>query len=309
MRTKSGFKTKKEALAYLPKLEDTPRPKIITFSQLYDMCSPRIEAGKDTINCYKAAYRWYKPVWSMGINDITVDDLQDCLDECERGKRTRENMKALAGLMYKYGIPRRITDMNLGEYLIVTGNTGEENRLARRSPETHRGKGRHIVGCGLRVLPVLSWFPPSEFLALDIKDYNRKERAFTGGAKTEAGTDRIVTVSPKIQPIIDRLTADKIGGAVFCATDGKPLRIEKYREMFYQLLDDCKIENPEREVSGAKRKTYTPHSCRHTFATLMKRVEGADKDKLELIGHTSAEMLRHYQDVDYANLRKITDAM
>ena len=41
----------------------------------------------------------------------------------------------------------------------------------------------------------------------------------------------------------------------------------------------------------------------------MKRVQGADKEKLELIGHTSTDMLRHYQDVDYQDLRRITDAM
>ena len=41
----------------------------------------------------------------------------------------------------------------------------------------------------------------------------------------------------------------------------------------------------------------------------MKRVDGADRDKLALIGHTSDEMLRHYQDVNYADLRKITDAL
>ena len=32
---------------------------------------------------------------------------------------------------------------------------------------------------------------------------------------------------------------------------------------------------------------------------MMKRVQGADKDKLELMGHTSTEMLRHYQDASY----------
>ena len=39
----------------------------------------------------------------------------------------------------------------------------------------------------------------------------------------------------------------------------------------------------------------------------MKRVDGADKDKLELIGHTSTEMRRHYQSVSYDDLRLITD--
>jgi hypothetical protein len=42
---------------------------------------------------------------------------------------------------------------------------------------------------------------------------------------------------------------------------------------------------------------------------LIKRVQGAEKDKLELIGHTSGEMLRYYQDVAVDDLRKITDAL
>ena len=62
-------------------------------------------------------------------------------------------------------------------------------------------------------------------------------------------------------------------------------------------------------VSGVVRHRYTPHSCRHTFATLLKDVPAPDKDKLRLIGHTSAEMLRHYQDVDVDSLRRITDAL
>lgn len=41
----------------------------------------------------------------------------------------------------------------------------------------------------------------------------------------------------------------------------------------------------------------------------MKRVAGSDKDKLELMGHTSTEMLRHYQDVSFDDLRKVTDAL
>ena len=40
--------------------------------------------------------------------EIDVDDLQDCLNECPNGKRTRQNMKAPAGLMYRYAIPRHI---------------------------------------------------------------------------------------------------------------------------------------------------------------------------------------------------------
>ena len=57
------------------------------------------------------------------------------------------------------------------------------------------------------------------------------------------------------------------------------------------------------------RHKLSPHTCRHTFATLMKNVDAAEKDKMELIGHASAEMLRYYQDVDLEDLRAITNSL
>ena len=86
-----------------------------------------------------------------------------------------------------------------------------------------------------------------------------------------------------------------------------PLRA--YRAAFYAALDAAGIDNPTETTNGVSRRRYTPHSCRHTFATLLKAVQAPDKDKLELIGHTSTEMLRHYQDVSLADLRRITDAL
>ena len=82
------------------------------------------------------------------------------------------------------------------------------------------------------------------------------------------------------------------------------------RETVYPALEQIGIENPLVEIAGGVlRHKYTPHTCRHTFSTLLKRAAGADKDKLELIGHTSGEMLRYYQDVDIEDLKAITDAL
>ena len=75
------------------------------------------------------------------------------------------------------------------------------------------------------------------------------------------------------------------------------------------MLDAIGFENPLVDKNGSQCRTYTPHSCRHTFATLLKNVPAADKDKLELIGHTNTAMLRHYQDVSVEDLRRITDAL
>ena len=309
--SKSGFRTKREALDYLPLLAPRPKRKVTTFGQLYDAWYPTHRAGESTMGCYRAAYKYFAPVADMDLAEITIDDLQDCLDECPRGKRTRENMKALCGLLYKYAIPRRLTDLDFGPYLIVGGGSdGEKEGLPLDALDKIGEAAGHVPVAEYVLCQCYLGFRPSELLALQVSDYDPEKQAFCGGAKTDAGRDRIVTISPKIQPIIDRLCA-KPNGPVFSSLDApdKPMALPVYRNLFYALLEQCGIPNPIVTRDGIEYHTYTPHSCRHTFATLMKRVPGADKDKLELIGHTSTEMLRHYQDVDLDDLRRITDAL
>jgi integrase len=229
----------------------------------------------------------------------------------KKGKRTRENMKTLAGLLYKFGIPRNYVpeNLNLATFLKVGG--GETNAKSAFTEgeiaKIKNGIGKVPYADYVYCLIYLG-FRPSEFLALDAKNYDRKEKAFIGGAKTEAGTNRVVTVSPKIQSIVDRLTKDKISGPVFCE-NGKKIPIKDFREYFYKVLEAVGIDNPTTEIAGNNVHRLTPHSCRHTFATLIKKITAPDKDKLELIGHSSEEMLRYYQDVSYSDLRKITDAI
>lgn len=310
--SKSGFRTKKEALQYLPNLNQQTKQeklKTITFKQLYDKWEPTHKKSKSTMDCYRAAMKHFRPVWNEPMRDITVDDLQECMDEVS-GKRTQENMKAVCGLLYKYAIPRNMATLNMGQYLVINGSAGiGKDGLPLEALEILKQNVQKVPYTDYIVAQCYLGFRPSELLELDASSYDKKKRAFTGGAKTEAGKNRTVTVSPKIQPIIDRLTANKIAGPVFCAENGKRLTIEDYRGKFYEALEACGIENPTIEVNGIKRRKYTPHSCRHTFSTLMKNIQAPDKDKLALIGHTSTEMLRHYQDVDIEGLRRITDAI
>ncbi len=310
-RYKGGFKTKKDAVNYLPALKLAPRekPKSATFAQIYVAWLPTHRAGKSTIDCYKAAYKYFADVYRLNIAEIDVDDLQECIDECGKGRRTKENMRALCGLMYKYAIPRHYVTLNMGQYLTVSGDSGTKTALPDKAIPQLEKYANCVFGASYVLCQCYLGFRPSEFINLRIEDYNAAERAFVGGAKTEAGTNRTVTVSPKIQPYIDAAIAGRTSGAVFADESGGAFTVSRYRELFYTVLDKCGIDNPITERDGKKFYTYTPHSCRHTFATLMKRVDGADKDKLALIGHTSGEMLRYYQDVSYQDLRKITDLL
>ena len=313
------FDRKKDAVAALPALgaEYTPEWKRekkakTTFKELYDLWLPTHRAGPSTIQNYKSAMKYFAPIYNVAAADVEIDDLQECLDECPYGKPTRRNMKTTAGLIYKYGLPRGYfpEKLNLADYLSVSGEDGARGQgFPLDVLEAIRQAVGHVKGADMVYCQCYLGFRPSEFLALNAEDYDAEKHTFTGGAKTAAGRNRIVTISPKIQTIIDALTADVSSGPIFRAENGDRMSLGVYRDRFYAVLDAIGVENPLLDKSGGFRHLYTPHSCRHTFATLMKRVAGADKDKLELIGHANNEQLRYYQDVELADLRRITDAI
>ena len=261
------------------------------------------------MNCYQAGFRLFAPLWLVPMEDIDIDDLQDCLDDADVGLRTKQNAKTALGLVYKYGIPRDAVpkDRNLAPFLrIRDGSAGKKTGLS--SEELEKVRKAAVSGDAMARMVLCHCylgFRPTGFLALTVSDYNPDEKAFLGGIKTDAGIDRTVTVSPKIQPYVDEFLVAAAGGYVF-GEAGKTLGIKKYRTAFYDLLKRLGIDNP---VDEEGRHRLTPHSCRHTFATLMKRVKAPDTDKLALIGHTSTDQLREYQDVPFEDLRAITDLL
>ena len=321
LTAQKSFSTRKDALAALPFITAADRhPRAgtatqrkgtsITLKELFDQWEPTHNRDRSTMNCYRAGFRLFAPLWHVSMDDLDIDDLQDCLDDSDAGRRTRENAKTALGLVCKYGLPRDAVpkDRNLGHFLRINdpGESSKKPGLSLDQLELVRKAAES--GDPVAVIALCQCylgFRPSELLALTAADYDANLRAFVGGAKTEAGRGRTVTVSPKIQPYIDALAAGAGDGYIF-GNSGRPLRLKQYRELFYELLDRLGIPNP---VDEQGRHLLTPHSCRHTFATLMKRTKGADADKLALIGHTSTEMLRHYQDVPIEDLRAITDQM
>ncbi len=246
--SKAGFKRKADAAAYIPDLREegfrkwgkTPtagkkRPE--TFCEVYESWLPTHQVGRSTIDCYKAAFKHFAQIHNYRMDDIYVDDLQECMDDCEKGRRTKENMKALCGLIYKYAIPRQYVykDLVLSQYLVINDKAVDSKRTGLTMEELaklEKGIGKIPYADYIFCMCYLG-FRPGEALDLRAESYNRKEKYFIGGAKTEAGKDRIVPISPKIQKYIDTLVKDKIGGYIFCGPDGERFNLRRFREDYF----------------------------------------------------------------------------
>lgn len=308
-KTKGGFKTKTEALQYCEVMRKSPNKVESTESllQIYERWRNFYESriSDSTMACYKAAFKYYKSIEHYKIVTITPEDLQKCVDECPKGRSTKDDMRTVCSLVFKYAMQNGIVEVNQAQFLYA----GKEKK-GKRPPFTT--EELDIIKKAVGQYPYADYvyflcytgFRPNEFLSLKKDAYHEVELdgekvpLLIGGFKTEAGTDRIVTISPKVQGIL-KAQMEKDGEYIFPNTDDGSLMDDEYfrKKCFKPLMEQLGITGK------------VPYSCRHTFADLLKKVYGSDTDKAELIGHADASMTKYYQSADYASMKGITDAL
>ena len=300
-RKKRGFDTKADAIAYLPNLkQDLPQQDMnVKFKDLYKKWMDRHQekVGQSTINCYKSAYKYFSPLYYVEVAKIRTDHMQKCIDECPHGTRTRENMKALGTSLWRYAMEHDIVDRNYAEYLYIQKGDKEEKVAFSTEQIDTMWKNVNAVP-NLKYVLVLCYtgMRLSEMLGAMTENYNPEEGWFITGVKTEAGKNRVITISPKIMPFFSEFGKEK---HLFTDISAKKFR----NELYYPALQAIGMDEKKEDGSHI----YTPHCCRHTFATLMKNVNAPATDKQKLIGHSKFEMTAHYTHTDIDSLKKITD--
>lgn len=305
--TKTGFDTKKEALAYLPQLRHTVTvtDMNIKFKDLYKkwIDGHKAKVGKATIDNYKAAYKYFAPLYYIEVAKVKTEHLQKCIDDCPHGRRTKENMKAVGTCMFRLAMQLDVVDRNYAEYVYIPKEDKEE-RLAFSSEQLKTMWDNVSIFPDLKYVLILCYtgMRIGEMLGSETEKYNKEEQYFVTGSKTDAGKNRTITISPRILPFFE----DFGKGEYLFFDKNKKLSEKDFRNnIFYPALQKVGIDQVDKDGSHL----YTPHCCRHTFATLMKDVDAPTTDKQKLIGHKKFEMTAHYTHTDVESLRKITDKL
>ena len=305
--SKTGFATKKEALAYIPQLKQTvvEVDKSIKFKDLFKkwLDGHTAKVTKATINNYKSAYKYFMPIYYVEVAKLKTEHLQKCIDECPHGKRTKENMKAVGTCMFRLAMQLDIVDRNYAEYIYIPKEEQTE-RLAFTAEQLQMMWDNVDRVPDLKYALVLCYtgMRLGEMLDALTEDFYPDKGYFITGSKTEAGKHRVITISPKILPFFDDFGK---GEYLFFSGKKPPLDKPFRANTFYPALEAAGIKTIGEDGSHI----YTPHCCRHTFATLMKNVDAPATDKQKLIGHSKFEMTAHYTHTDVESLKKITDLL
>ncbi len=319
---KDGFPSKTAALAYCPIMRAnlldnalTIEPK--TLDQIYKEWEPWYQDRVQSMSGYKAAYAYFKPLHERFIDTISAGDLQKCMDDCPKGKRTHQMMKVTAGLLWGYAFDRKYVERDITDNL-YTGKgqskkreplTEKEVETIRKAIATHRYADYIYCSCFLG-------FRPGELLELKKDQLHHDEENdiwyFVEGKKTEAGRNRIVTISPKIQDIIR--SRAYVPGTDLLFPQYQFGKVSKKHpvalfEGFKQMSDNYFREMVFKPIMAALgiAEGKVPYSARHTFTNKLKNAEGNDIDKAALAGHSDYTFTQtKYQSTDLVERDKIT---
>ena len=289
-----------------------------TLKQVYDLWEPWYEPRVASIAGYRSAFKHYAKLNDVPIRDITPGDLQDCMDACKAGKRTHQQMKVVAGLIWAYAEDHKMVDRKITSNL-YTGKGKSKKRDPLTDIEVEKIRqaiGRERYADYIYSLCYLG-YRPGEMLELrknQLIEHNGR-LFLVEGKKTEAGIGRTVPVHQKIEQIIRSRLFVPGTDLIFPqyqfgrASKKHP---EPLFEGFKQMSDDYLREMVFKPLCGRLgiAEGKVPYGARHTFSNKLKKADGEDIDKARLIGHSDYTFTKTaYQDTNLDELAAVMDSI
>lgn len=293
-----SFSTEKEARAAIlaASVNDISDSYNLTVEQTYKKWSDAHYQNltKNGEQGYTNAWHYYTNIKGMKMRDIKTSHIQNCIDQAAElhGRSVCEKVKSLGMQLCKYAMQEDIINKNYAEFVQLPPAV---------KPETHPFTDKEIKTllnnddnriCRIILCMIFTGFRPTEFFSIEVKNVDIKNMFIRGGAKTEAGKNRIVPIYSGIQQYFIEFYNDAVQSQrkyLFVNQRGNKIDVNNFRNRyFYKTLLDIGILKDEND------KHVTPYSTRHTFATLCDRADIDDDLIIRMIGHTTKKTTQIY---------------
>ena len=237
---------------------------------------------KDTIRNYNIAFNRYADLHHRKFITLKTADYQPIADRItEKSESTVVMTKTVLKQMYEYALRMEYVEKNYTD-LIMWDYTNSE--VDMHIPFTEKEidllwNNKDVKDVDKVLMLIYSGLRAKEFLGIEIKNINLKEKYLIGGMKTEAGKDRIIPIHDSVFGFYMRYY-DKNCKYLFQNTRGNQMEYTNFITGYWgPLMKRLKLD-------------HTMHDTRHTFATL------ADKYKLEphyiklIMGHALEDITK-----------------
>lgn len=279
------FPTRKEAIEALINYNQNPydiSTDTITFKEVYEKWS---DGHFKTIvpsacRTWISAFNHSSALHNMRMKDIRPSHMEGCINDAEVGQSTKQRMKSLYNMMYKYALKNDIVDK---DYAHLCESVKQDKPTIERIPfsndeiETLKNN-LDFPFVDMVLIGIYSGWRPQELSILKVSDIDMDNLTMFGGMKTDAGKNRYVPIHPAIVALVQK----RLDHAMKLHSDylfndengqqGTHMTYDKYRGRWNKVMKRLNMQ-------------HRPHDTRHTFITLAKKHD-MDEYMLKLmVGH------------------------
>ena len=306
LKPQSHFPTYNDAYMALVEYNRNPydlEPSI-TVAQLYERWSEeyfknlKSESSTRTIT---SAWAYCSSIYDMRACDVRARHIKGCMEEGTaliKGELrkptagTKARMKSMFNLMFDYALEYEIVNRNYARTFVISDDVLQEKEDAKRGHIPMTDKEIQTLWDNVDttwyvdvvLIQCYSGWRPQELGLIKIENVDLTNWTFTGGMKTQAGTNRTVPIHSKIRHLVEQKYREAIElGSEYLinCTDTKTHRssltftYDKYQKRFAKIVKELKLNEQHR-----------PHDPRTHFVTMAKKAEVDEYAIKRIIGHS-----------------------
>lgn len=288
-RTKDGFKTKKDALAYCEVLKrETEKPKQAPLLETYWIgyssgLMQTLSSSKQT--AYTIAWGKLAAIHHKRIDSLTVAELQQLVNEKAPSFYTARDCKSLLQHLFKLAGAEGWVSKDVPTFIVLP-KLEEKERQPFSDIEQAALWKLYESGDRRAAIPLLMiscGMMPGEAFRLKVENIDLEKRQITGvGMKTKVRKKTPIMLPNSILPVLEDLIANaQPSGYIW-----KRVESDWYADYYAAL-----------EAAGCRR--LTPYSCRHSVATRLAVNENIAPQIIKRVMRWStARMLDRYAHPD-----------
>lgn len=259
-RTKGGFATKAEAIAYCPTLlsggveKPTEAPRLSEYWKTYSE-GRMLKISKGKQSAYKTAWKKLEPIHDVRVDAITVDLLQKTIDKSCHTFDPAKDCKTLLSNLFSIAASEKMVVRDLPSFIAlpeyeekerIPFNKDEQKKIWKAYDDGDRRAAAHL-------LMIYTGMMPGELMLLKVEHINLKDRTILrAGIKTKIRKRTPVVLADCILPVVEDLIEHAMPSGYIWRRNEKA-----WYNDYYAVLEE----------TGCRR--LTPYSCRHTTATAL----------------------------------------
>lgn len=300
-RSKGGFASKRDALAYCPTLIEAavsaPRvaPQLISYWNTYEGGEME-KLSKSKQVAYRGAWKKLSALHYRLVSSITVKELRDLVSAVAPSYYTARDCKTVLTRLFELAGADGWCSRDIPSYIVLP-KLEEKERQAFTDTEQASLWKLYEAGELRAAIPLLminTGMMPGEMQRLKVEHIDLVSRTIIGvGMKTKVRRDSPVFIPDDTVPMVEDLIAHAQPSGYLLARNE-----EKWYADYYDAL------------ALAQCRRLEPYCCRHTTATRLAISEGIAPQTIKrMMRWSTSKMLDRYAHPDDSDVREAANTL